>query len=615
MPKNPDIGFQTGNAMSQRIEDYALIGNTHTAALVGRDGSIDWLCVPRFDSAACFAALLGQPSNGRWLICPKEKPRRIHRRYREGTLILETTFEVGSGSVTLIDFMPSPRNEDTADLVRIVRGDSGSVPMQLEAIFRFDYGRIAPWVRRQEHGLSAIAGPNALQVYTPLGLRGKGMTTVAEFSVGAGDMVPCILSWYPAHKDPPSAPDGERLLESADSWWKAWSSQYKEKGKWCEGVSRSLITLKALTYSPTGGIVAAPTTSLPEQIGGVRNWDYRYCWLRDATFVLYALLISNYKEEARAWGNWLRRAVAGEPSRLQIMYGLAGERRLSEINIPWLAGYEKSAPVRIGNGAHTQRQMDIYGEIMDVFDVTRNHGIAIEADIWEIQRQLMKFLERHWADSGSGIWEMRGDERQFTHSRVMTWVAVDRAIKAVERFGLSGPVDSWRSLRTTIHDDICRHGFAPDRNTFVQAYGSKELDASLLLIPLVGFLPPTDPRVIGTVEAIQRELTNDGFVLRYRTKSGTDALPSGEGAFLACSFWLTDNLALMGRYEEAQQLFERLLAIRNDVGLLAEEYDSRTRRQLGNFPQAFSHVGLINAAHNLALEQGPAKHRSKQGAD
>jgi GH15 family glucan-1,4-alpha-glucosidase len=594
------------------IEDYAIIGNTLTCALVGRNGSIDWLCLPRFDSPACFAALVGAPANGRWLIAPRGKPRRIRRAYREGTLILETTFETEEGRVTLIDFMPPPsRREGAVDVVRILRGEAGSVPMRMQAVFRFDYGQVAPWVRRRDYGLHAIAGPDALQLSTPLELHGTpDMTTEASFTVRDGQMIPCVLTWHPSHQRAPRHPDAKQLLEATERAWRDWSSRYQGEGEWREPVLRSLITLKALSYHPTGGIVAAATTSLPERLGGVRNWDYRYCWLRDATFALYALIISNYGEEARDWSNWLLRAVAGEPANVQIMYGLAGERHLGEYELPWLPGYEGSQPVRVGNAAHTQRQMDIYGEVMDALHSARKHNIKMGDDIWRIQSELMAFLEKHWDDPGSGIWEMRGRQRHFTHARVMAWVAVDRAVKAVERFELKGPVERWRALRDTIHKDVCRRGFSRKRNAFVQYYGSDALDASLLLMPLVGFLPARDPRVVSTIEAIQRELTAEGLVLRYRTEETRDGLPAGEGVFLACSFWLADCLAAIGRKGEARKLFRKLLALRNDVGLLAEEYDPHTRRQLGNFPQAFSHVGLINTAHNLSREHGPAKHRA-----
>ncbi len=596
--------------MAQRIEDYAIIGDMRTAALVGRDGSIDWLCLPRFDSAAVFAGLLGDKLNGRWSIAPLQPVTSVNRRYRDNTLILETQFVTASGAVTLIDFMPPLRDEESIEVVRIVRGDRGEVRMGLEAIFRFDYGRVMPWVRRHDYGVHAIAGPDALVLRTPLALRGEDHTTVSEFTVQAGQTVPCTLTWYPSHRQPAPIQDAATALARTETFWTEWCSHCPTSGDWRDAVVRSLITLKALTYSPTGGMVAAATTSLPEHPGGVRNWDYRYCWMRDSTFTLYALLVSGYHEEARAWREWLLRAVAGDPAQLQIMYGLRGERRLQEFELPWLAGYEASKPVRIGNDAFRQRQLDVYGEVMDSLHSARSRGIEGSNDAWRVQRTLMDFLEGHWQDLDSGLWEARGPERRYTHSAMMTWVAVDRAVKGVERFGLKGPIDRWRGLRKTIHAEICEKGFDAERGCFVQSYGSNALDAALLMIPLVGFLPASDPRVSGTVAAIERHLVMDGFVLRYAGDAADDGQPHGEGTFLACSFWLADNLALAGRYDEARQWFERLLAIRNDVGLLAEEYDPRGKRQLGNFPQAFSHVGLINTAHNLTLARGPAEQRS-----
>ena len=597
--------------MSRRIEDYALIGNTWTAGLVCRDGSLDWLCVPRFDSPACFAALLGDRKNGRWLIGPRDKARRVTRAYRDGTTVLETSFHMARGRATLIDFIAPTRENGAIDVVRLVRGDSGRVDLRLEAIFRFDYGRIAPWVTRLPHGLYAIAGPDALELTAPVALEGHRMTTVAEFSVDAGQTVPFVLTWYPSHKRSPRHRNAAELLQKTEDWWQGWSANCKVGGKWRGAVHRSLVTLKALTYSPTGGIVAAATTSLPEKLGGVRNWDYRYCWLRDATFALYALMASNYGLEAQDWSRWLVRAAAGEPSKLQIMYGLSGERRLDEYEIPWLKGFGASAPVRVGNAAYTQRQMDIYGEVMDAFHSARLHDIDMGLETWQVQLKLMEFLEDHWREAEAGLWEMRGPEHRHTHSRVMAWVAFDRAIKSVERFGLKGPLDRWRRMRDVIHEDVCRRGFRPARNAFVQFYGADFLDASLLMMPLVGFLPARDPRIVGTVEAIQRELTVKGLVCRYQTDRSLDALPPGEGAFLACSFWMADALTMMGRRKEAERLFEKLLALRNDVGLLAEEYDPVGRRQLGNFPQAFSHVGLINTAQNLRQRHGPAERRAR----
>ena len=617
--------------MPLRIEDYALIGNTYTAALVGRDGSIDWLCMPRFDSGACFAGLLGGPEQGRWLLAPDAlaqrptstgesttaagpKARAVRRSYRRDTLILETEFELEDGArAAVIDFMPILDLEDRVDLVRIVEGRRGTVPMRMEAAFRFDYGRIVPWVRRRDYGLSAIAGPDAIELRTPVEMHGENFTTVANFSVGEGERIPFTLTWYPSHRPEPDERSATQMLDETETSWREWSALCTVTGRWREQVMRSLITLKALTYSPTGGIVAAPTTSLPEKIGGVRNWDYRYCWLRDATFTLYSLLTSGYTEEAIAWGEWLLRAVAGSPRELQIMYGLAGERRLTELELPWLPGYERSAPVRAGNAAHDQFQLDVYGEVMDVLHVARRHSVILRDDAWPMQQILMEFLESHWDQPDEGLWEVRGPRRHFTHSKVMAWVAADRAVKAVERHGLEGPVERWRSLRAAIHADVCRHGFNPERNAFVQYYGGRALDASLLMIPLVGFLPVNDPRVASTVDAIQRELTRDGFVMRYISEEGSvDGLPSGEGAFLPCTFWLADNLAMMGRYEEARRIFVRLLGVCNDVGLLSEEYDPDLKRQLGNFPQAFTHVFLINTAHNLTLGEGPALHRASR---
>ncbi|MGH7931991.1 MAG: glycoside hydrolase family 15 protein [Candidatus Binataceae bacterium] len=599
--------------MSLHIEDYALIGNTHTAALVGRDGSIDWLCMPRFDSGACFAALLGDSRNGRWLLTPEAEIKIVRRRYRGDTLVLETEFELGSGErVALIDFMPVLESDGRIDLVRIVEGRRGSVPMRTDTTLRFDYGRIVPWVRRRDYGFNAIAGPDALQCRSPIKMRGEKFRTVANFTVGEGERIPFTATWYRSHRPEPEARDPFQMLEETEQWWRNWSAQCCVAGSWRGPVMRSLITLKALTYSPTGGIVAAPTMSLPEQLGGVRNWDYRYCWLRDATFTLYALLNSGYTEEAAAWREWLLRSVAGQPHELQIMYGIAGERRLTELELPWLGGYEKSRPVRLGNAAHEQFQLDVYGEIMDTLHVARCHSVTTGDDAWRVQTLLMDFLESHWDQPDEGIWEVRGPRRHFTHSRVMAWVAADRAVKAVEQFGAKGPAKRWRALRAAIHADVCRHGFNHARNAFVQYYGTNALDASVLLIPLVGFLPPNDPRVIATVEAIERELMVDGLVMRNRGDENIDGVPPGEGAFLPCTFWFADNLNAIGRHTEARALFERLLGLCNDVGLLSEEYDARQGRQLGNFPQAFSHVALINTACNLSLAEGPAHHRARR---
>ncbi len=593
--------------MPSRIEDYALLGDCETAALVGRDGSIDWLCFPRFDSGACFAALLGTPDHGRWLLAPAQTPYTVKRRYRPGTLILETDYETASGAVTVVDWMP-PRSA-APDVMRLVEGKRGQVPMRLELIIRFDYGSIIPWVRRTDSGIRATAGPDTLYFRTDLPLHGEDEHTIAEFTVAAGQRHCMTLTWESTYQPEPAKKDVEQSLRDTEAWWREWSSRCTYHGEWRDAVLRSLITLKALTYAPTGGVVAAPTTSLPEQLGGVRNWDYRYCWLRDATFTLYALMTGGYTEEARAWREWLINAVAGSPSKLQIMYGLAGERRLTELELPWLPGYEGAAPVRIGNAAHQQHQLDVYGEVMDALYLARRIGLEPSENAWRIQRAIVRFLETDWEKPDEGIWEVRGPQRHFTHSKVMAWVALDRAVKSVEQFGLDGPVEQWRRLRDHIHRQVCREGFNPQLNSFVQYYGSDRVDASLLMLPLVGFLPATDPRMLGTVEAIQRMLMHDGFVYRYQADEAVDGLPGGEGVFLLCTFWLADNLALQGRHEEAREIFARLLALRNDLGLLSEEYDPHTRRLVGNFPQAFSHVGLINTARNLTRAGGPAEDR------
>jgi GH15 family glucan-1,4-alpha-glucosidase len=593
--------------MPLRLEEYALIGDCETAALVGRNGSIDWLCLPRFDSGACFAALLGTPEHGRWLLAPADPVRQTRRRYREGTLVLETDFETETGGVTVIDCMP-PRSREL-DLVRFVVGRHGRVSMHMELVIRTDYGSIIPWVRRTESGIRAVAGPDALELYTGVELSGQGLTTVADFSVTEGERIPFTLVWHPSHLPTPPPIDPEDTIRHTAEWWRAWSDRCRYEGPWREAVVRSLITLKALTYAPTGGIVAAPTTSLPEQLGGVRNWDYRYCWVRDATFTLYALMNTGYTEEARAWREWLLRTVAGTPSQLNIMYGLAGERRLSELELEWLPGYEGAAPVRIGNDAYRQFQLDVYGEVLDALYVAGRFGLTPDEDAWRVQRALLADLETAWRRPDEGIWEVRGPKRHFTHSKVMAWVAVDRMITCVERFGVEGPVARWRRLRDAIHAEVCSQGFDARHQTFVQYYGGTALDASLLMIPLVGFLPPRDVRVQGTVEMIERHLLAGGFVARYHTNPDVDGLPEGEGAFLACTFWLADVLALMGRRDDARRLFQRLLGLRNDVGLLAEEYDSVARRLVGNFPQAWSHVALVNTACNLTRAEGPAAHR------
>jgi GH15 family glucan-1,4-alpha-glucosidase len=591
--------------MTARIEDYALIGDCETAALVGRDGSIDWLCVPRFDAGACFAALLGTPDHGRWQLAPVDPVGRVTRAYRGDTLVLDTTFETATGSVTVTDCMPV--RTVRPDVVRLVRGVRGRVRMRMTLTIRFDYGSVTPWVRSEPDGLSAVAGPDALRLRTPVSLVGEGWTTTAEFDVVEGATVPFVLTWYPSH-EPAPAPilDPIRAVEQTCAWWEAWAARCTYEGEWRDAVMRSLITLKALTYGPTGGIVAAPTTSLPELPGGERNWDYRYCWLRDSTFTLAALMQSGYVDEARAWRQWLLRAVAGRGDQLHIMYGLAGERRLPEIELPWLPGYEASRPVRIGNGAYDQFQLDVFGEVLDCLHLGRRLGLHDEEGDWYIERELLTRLEAAWAQPDEGIWEVRGPQRHFTHSKLMAWVAFDRALKDVERYGFDGPVDRWREIRDTLHREICTRGFDTARNTFVQSYDGTEVDAALLMMAEVGFLPATDPRIVGTVAAIERDLVRDGFVDRYRTSSGVDGLPGGEGAFVLCTFWLADNYALMGRHDDARRVFEQLLAVRNDVGLLAEEYDPIARRQLGNFPQAFSHLGLINTARNLTQRDSPA---------
>jgi GH15 family glucan-1,4-alpha-glucosidase len=595
--------------MPSRIEDYALIGDCQTAALVARDGSIDWLCFPRFDSGACFAALLGTPDHGRWQIAPAAPVRRISRRYWPGTLVLETEYETDEGTVAIIDWMP-PRHQ-APDVMRMVVGKSGAVPMRMDLVIRFDYGWVVPWVRRTADGIRAIAGPDTLYLHTPIPTHGEDFHTVAEFTVGAGQRVPFTLTWTPTYTPEPRVLDPEHELEATAAWWREWSGRSTYRGEWADEVQRSLITLKALTYAPTGGLVAAATTSLPEQLGGVRNWDYRYCWLRDSTFTLYALMAGGYVDEARAWGNWLVNAAAGEPVKLQIMYGLAGERRLTELELGWLPGYEGSAPVRVGNAAYDQHQLDIYGELMDALHYARRVGIEGSNESWRVQRAVTRVLEERWQAPDEGIWEIRGPARHFTHSKVMAWVALDRAVKAVERYGLPGELEKWRALRDTIRAEVLARGFDPQLNSFVQTYGSSEVDASLLMLPLVGFIPASDPRMVGTVAAIQERLVHDGLVERYVTASGVDGLPPGEGTFLICSFWLADNLALQGRTAEARELFLRLIGLCNDVGLLAEEYDPRVGRQLGNFPQAFSHVGLINTALNLTRAAGPAQDRQR----
>jgi GH15 family glucan-1,4-alpha-glucosidase len=595
------------------IEDYAIVGDTQTVALVGLNGSIDWLCFPRFDSAACFAALLGTHDHGRWLIAPVGTPNATRRRYRDGTLILETEIATSEGTVRLIDFMPIRGR--APDMIRIVEGVSGSVTMQCELDARFDFGAVVPWVRLEGDRWQLVAGPDALELATPiaLGLRAGGLS--AEFLVRPGDRVPFALTWYASYEAAPNSPEPEEALAHTERFWIEWVQRCTDRGPYRDAIVRSLLTLKALTYEPSGGIVAAGTTSLPEELGGARNWDYRYCWVRDATLTLQALLDAGYRDEAHAWREWLVRAVAGEPARLQIMYGVTGERRIDERVLEWLPGYEGSLPVRIGNAAVGQRQLDVYGELMDLLYQARCAGIETSDDAWAVQRATLDWLESHWAEPDAGLWEVRGPERHFTFSKVMVWTAFDRAVKTVEQLRLDGPVDRWRALRDHVHAETCRHGFDPGRGAFTQAFGSRVLDASLLLIPIVGFLPPRDPRVLGTIDAIARELVRDGFVQRYPTEhrhDNVDGLPGAEGAFLACSFWLVDALVLAGHREQARALFERLLSVRNDVGLLSEEYDTRSRRLVGNFPQAFSHVALINSAHNLAALHGPAEQRASR---
>jgi GH15 family glucan-1,4-alpha-glucosidase len=583
-----------------RIEDYAMVGDLHTAALISTEGSIDWLCLPRFDSPACFNALLDSPKAGRWLLAPASGGECTRRHYRKNTLILETEWETDEGKVRVIDFM-SPR-DGAADIVRIVVGIRGTVRMRGELALRFDYGHIVPWVRRDEHGIHAVAGPDAAYLVTEAPLRGEHMETASDFTVKAGQRIPFVLTWAPSHLGRPRKVDPEAVLEATESFWQHWSAKCRVTGPYRDAVLRSLITLKALTFAPTGGIVAAVTTSLPEELGGERNWDYRYCWLRDATLTLQALLASGYSEEAAAWRNWLLRAVAGDPADLQIMYGLHGERRLPEMTLDWLAGYEGSAPVRIGNAAAGQLQLDVWGEVLDCLALTRSSLLHDGDDSWDVQLALMEHLETAWDQPDNGLWEMRGPRRHFTHSKVMAWVAADRMVKGVRDFGLAGPADRWEALRDAIHADVMANGFDAERNTFVQSYGRPELDASLLLIPRVGFLAPDDPRVVGTIEAVQRELTHDGFVLRYRQEQSDDGVPGGEGVFLACSFWLVDALLGAGRRREARELFERLLALRNDVGLLSEEWDVQAARQLGNTPQAFSHFALVRSALHLQAD-------------
>jgi GH15 family glucan-1,4-alpha-glucosidase len=595
--------------MPLRIEDYAIIGDCETAALVGRDGSIDWLCWPRFDSDACFAALLGSSDNGRWSIVATSPNPLVARRYHPDTLVLETRIETDTGAATLTEFMP-PRVAHS-HLIRLLTVERGSVAFETELVIRFGYGATLPWVTRTERGeLRAVAGPDMLLMRSSIPLHGENFRTVGRFTLNAGESASFVLTYSPSHLPDPPPVDAAKLLAATTAFWRKWTSVCQIEGTHTEAVKRSLITLKALTYAPTGGLVAAATTSLPEQLGGARNWDYRYCWLRDATLTLLAFMNTGYYDEAQAWRAWLLRAAAGAPGQMQIMYGLAGERRLAEIELPWLPGYERSKPVRIGNDAHSQLQLDVYGELLDALHQARKGALAPDESGWALQKAVLADLEERWREPDRGMWEVRSEPQHFTYSKVMVWVAFDRAIKSAESFGLQGPTDRWRELRDEIHADVCRSGFDADLNAFVRSYGSRELDASLLLMPAVGFLPAHDPRVRGTIDAIERHLVADGFVRRYDTARNRDGLPAGEGAFLACSFWLVDAYVLLGRLDDAHRLFERLLALRNDLGLLSEEYDPAAGRLVGNFPQAFSHLALVNSACNLARVNKPADQRA-----
>jgi GH15 family glucan-1,4-alpha-glucosidase len=600
--------------MPLRIEDYAIIGDCETAALVGRDGSVDWLCWPRFDSGACFAALLGSPDNGRWSIACTSPGARVTRRYRPDTLILETRFETDTGTATLIEFMP--QRVGHSHVIRLVQAERGSVSFKTELVIRFGYGEVVPWVTKTEHGrLRAIAGPDKLMLQSSVALRGENFKSVGSFTVSKGEAASFVLTYAPSHLPDPPPVEPWKLMQQTDTFWRDWTACCKITGPWTDTVKRSLITLKALTYAPTGGLVAAATTSLPEHLGGTRNWDYRFCWLRDATLTLLAFMNTGYYEEARAWRAWLLRAAAGMPRQMQIMYGLAGERRLTEYEVGWLPGYEGSAPVRIGNAAHQQLQLDVYGELFDALYQARKGGIAPDQDGWALQiAVLVSDLEHRWREPDNGIWEVRSERQHFTHSKVMAWVAFDRAIKSVEAFKLEGPIDHWRKLRQDIHDEVCRLGFDAELGSFVRAYGSKELDASLLLLPAMGFLPPDDPRIRGTVKAIEQRLVVNGFVRRYDTAQSADGLPAGEGVFIACGFWLVDAYVLLGRHDDARKLFERLLKLQNDLGLFSEEYDPGAGRLVGNFPQAFSHLALVNSACNLSRLEKPAEQRSEHAA-
>jgi GH15 family glucan-1,4-alpha-glucosidase len=595
--------------MACPIEEYALIGDTRTAALVCRNGSIDWLCVPRFDSGACFAKLVGDDDNGHWLLAPQGRATAASRSYREDSLVLETVWELDGGArVKVVDAMLP--GSDVPRVIRMVIGEAGRVAMRSQMRIRFDYGSVVPWIHRSSGTVVAIAGPDALALYADVPLHGEDLSTVAEFWVGPGDRVGFEAAYFPSYDPQPGPSDALSALRRTDVFWREWARTCTYTGPWREIVVRSLLTLKALTDAHTGAVLAAPTTSLPEALGGVRNWDYRYCWLRDATFVLVALLNAGYEEEAFAWRAWLLRAVAGNPNQLQILYGARGERRLPEFEASWLCGYADSKPVRIGNAAAQQLQLDVYGEVADVMYQAHRAGLAPDTEEWSLMRAVVEAVSERWAEPDRGLWEVRGDCRHFVHSKVLAWVALDRAISTIERYGLEGPVDRWRALRAQIHDDVCTKGYDARRKTFTQSYGSREIDAATLLIPLVGFLPPEDPRVIGTVRAVERNLVVDGFVRRYTQPSAaTDGLPPGEGAFYACGFWLADNYVLQHRRKDAKALFERLIGTANDVGLLSEEYDCSEKRLIGNFPQAFSHVGLVNTAFNLAGETKPADQR------
>jgi GH15 family glucan-1,4-alpha-glucosidase len=606
------IWLKREKTLASKIEDYGLIGDCETAALVGRDGSIDWMCWPAFDSEACFAALLGSEKHGRWKMAPSSDAKTT-RRYRDDTLILETQFETADGTVTVIDFMP-PRG-NASDIVRLVRGDRGSVSMRMELIIRFGFGDDIPWVKRAPNGdLLAIAGPNMTVLRSPVEVRGEDMTTVADFEISAGQVIPFVLTYGPSHLDIPAPIDPERALLDTETFWSEWVSRCTYEGVHRDTVIRSLVVLKALTYAPTGGIVAAPTTSLPEKLGGSRNWDYRFCWLRDATFTLLALMNSGYHEEALAWHNWLLRSVAGSPADMQIMYGILGQRRLIEWEADWLPGYEGAQPVRIGNAAHAQLQLDVYGELLDVFHQSRMAKLKLDDGSWAMECQFLKHLAKIWDQPDSGIWEIRGPGKHYVSSKVMTWVAFDRAIKSAEKFGLKAPLEKWKALRETIHRDICDKGFDSKQNAFVESYGADVLDASILLLPSVGFLPPSDPRVQGTIAAVEKYLMRDGFVLRHDPRRVTDEKEPIEGAFLACSLWLADAYVLAGEIDKAERLFDRVAAVANDLGLLAEEYDSIAGRQTGNFPQALTHIALINTAHNLSSAKAPAEKPAVQRA-